>query len=162
MRTLAQNMHFVNLLPPVSAAGGKTSGVINMKNYDHATIALQFGVTSAALAKVQLLASDNGSPEGTEAIPFDVFKCETAYNAANGDVLGARTACAAADGFVPSGDDNVFYVLEVDAAALPEGKKYLKLTLADNSPAASSVLTSAIAILSCGRYAGDQSETVLA
>ena len=66
-----------------------------------------------------------------------------------------------AAGFAPAGNNNIFYVIEVDADTLPAGQDYVKLFLTDNSPAASSVLTSAVVILSAGRYEHDQSETVL-
>jgi hypothetical protein len=154
----AQEEHLVNLIPPVDVNGGKTSGVINLKNYAHLTIILQFGATSAVPSKVSLLASDNGSPESTAALGFDVFKCETAYGSANGDVLGARVAATAANGFAPSGTDNIFYVIEVDAATLPAGKNYVELVLANPSGAC---LASAVAVLSGARYDHDQSETVL-
>jgi hypothetical protein len=157
---IAQEQHVVNLIPPVSAAGGVTSGVVNLKNFEHATIILQFGVTSAAPKDVLVLASDNGSPEATAAIAFNLHKCETAYNAANGDVLGAKVAATTA-GFIPPATDNIFYVIEVDAASLPSGKPYVKLQIEDNSPAASSILASAVAILSGARYGHDQGETVL-
>ena len=71
----SQEEHIVNLIPPVNVGGGVTSGVVNMKNYEHATILLQWGVTTAALASVTVLASDNGSPETTAAIAFNVHKC---------------------------------------------------------------------------------------
>ena len=157
---LSQECHLVNLVPPVSVAGGKTSGVFNMKNHAHASIILQFGVTSAALKSVQVYSSDNGSPASTTAIPFNLHACETAYDAADGDVLGARQAIAAT-GFAPSDTDNIFYVVEVDADTLPAGENYVELVLTDESPAASSVLASAVVVLSGARYAEDQSDTVL-
>jgi len=152
----AQECHFVNLIPPVDGDGGITSGVINLKDYAHATIVLQLGV-SATPGKVSLEASDNGSPEATAAIGFNVHKCEVAYNAADGDVLGPRVACAAADGFTPVTGDGIFYVIELDSNTLPSGKPYVKLVLAD--PGAT--LGSALAILSGARYGHDQSESVL-
>lgn len=157
---VSEHGHVVNLIPPVNAAGGVTTGVFNMKDWRHASILIQFGVTSAALKNISLLASDNGSPEVTEAIPFNLHKCETAYGAANGDVLGARVA-EDDTGFAPSATDNIFYVIELDADTLPAGKTYVKLVLTDESPAASSVLASAAVILSTGRFEHESSETVL-
>ncbi len=154
----AQEGHVVNLLPPVDINGGKTTAVFNMEGWRHATILLQLGVTAAVPSKVSLLASDNGSPEVTAAVGFNVHKCETAYDAADGDVLGARVACAAADGFAPSGTNNIFYALEIDADTLPSGKNYVKLVLADPS---GSCLASAAVVLSGGRYEHESSETVL-
>jgi hypothetical protein len=156
----AQETHIVNLIPPVSVAGGKTTGVFNMKNWEHASIVLQFGVQSAALKSIQLQSSDNGSPANTTAIPFDLFKCETGYTAANGDVLEAKVS-AVADGFTEASANNIFYVIEMDSATLPAGQDYVQVVITDNSPAASSVLASAVVILSGGRFVHDQSETVL-
>lgn len=157
----AQESHFVNVLPPINVTGGKTSAVFNMKNYQHATILIQIGAQSSPdISSIQVLASDNGSPEGTTAIPFDLFKCEIGYQTANGDVLGAVASTLAA-GFSPSHTANIFYVIEVDANTLPAGKNYMKLVITDGSPATTSVLASACAILSGGRFHHDQSETVL-
>lgn len=157
----AQECHFVNLLTPINVSGGKTSAVVNMKNYQHASILVQIGAQSSPdVSSIQVLASDNGSPESTTALPFDLFKCETGYQSANGDVLGARTAALAA-GFAPSHTPNIFYVIEIDSDTLPAGQDYLKLVITDGSPATTSVLASAVAILSGGRFVHDQSETVL-
>lgn len=152
----AQEHHFVNLIPPIDLNGGVTTGVVNLKDYEHATIVFQLGV-SATPGKVSLLASDNGSPEATAAVGFNVHKCETAYNVADGDVLGARVAAVAADGFTPATTDNIFYVIELDANTLPAGKPYVRLVVAN--PGAT--LASAVAILSGARYGHDQSESVL-
>jgi hypothetical protein len=155
---VAQEGHTVNLIPPVDVNGGVTSGVFSMKNWAHASILLQLGVTASAPTKVSLLSSDNQSPESTTAIPFDVYKCETAYNAANGDVLGAKVSCTAAAGFVPSATDNIFYRIEIDAASLPDGQPYVKLVIA----AGASAIAAANVTLTGGRNAADQSATVTA
>jgi hypothetical protein len=73
------------------------------------------------------------------------------------DTLGARIACTST-GFTPPATDKIFYVIEIDAAALPQGLNWLKLTEADTS---NSVIDSAIAFLSGGRQVCDQSATVL-
>lgn len=157
---VAQEGHVVHLVPPVNVAGGKTSGVFNMANWRHATILLLLGVQSAALKTIQLESSDNGSPENVTPIPFNLHKCETAYNAANGDVLAAKSATAAA-GFAPAATSNIMYAIEVDADTLPAGQNYVKLLLTDNSPAAASVLLAAVVVLSGGRFVHEASETVL-
>ena len=90
---------------------------------------------------------------GAAAIPFDLYKQETA--GANNDVLGTRTATAVA-GFTPSANDGIFYVIEVDGDNLPAGSPYVQLAIANG---VNSVIASAIAILSGSRYAGDQSLT---
>ena len=157
---VAQETHVVNLIPPVNVAGGLTSKVFNMKNWEHASILIQLGVQSAALKTISLQSSDNGSPANTTPIPFNLHKCETAYSAANGDVLGPRVAVPNT-GFTPSGTSGIMYVIELDASTLPAGQDYVQVVLTDNSPAASSVLASLQVILSGGRFEHDQSETVL-
>lgn len=152
---VAQECHVVNLIPPASYSATKTSGVFNMKGWRHATIILQQGVAGTP-PTVTLDSSDNGSPENTTAIPFNLHKCETAYNASNGDVLGARNAVSNA-GFSPVATNNILYVIELDAETLPAGQDYVKLIA--TSPTGCSL--SAVVVLSAGRYEHDQSETVL-
>jgi hypothetical protein len=151
---VAQECHVVNLLPPASYSSTKTSGKFNMKGWRHATIILQQGAQTTP-PTVTLNSSDNGSPENTTAIPFNLHKCETAYNATNGDVLGARVAETDA-GFATAATANVFYVIELDADTLPAGQDFVELVL--TSP---NIYASAVVVLSAGRYEHDQSETVL-
>ncbi len=152
---VAQECHVVNLIPPVSLAATTTSNKFNMKAWQHATIIIQLGVHGASPV-VTLNSSDNGSPENTTAIPFNLHKCETAYGATNGDVLGARVAVPAT-GFTPAGTSNIFEVIELDAATLPAGQGFVEVVL--TSP--TTCLTSVVVILSAGAYEHDQSETVL-
>ena len=152
---VSQECHVVNLIPPVSLAATATSNKFNMKGWRHATIILQLGVHGASPV-VTLNSSDNGSPENTTAIPFNLHKGETAYNATNGDVLGARLAETSA-GFTPAATSNIFEVIELDAETLPEGQDFVEVVL--TSP--TTCLISVVVILSAGRYEHDQSETVL-
>ena len=151
----AQECHIVNLIPPVSLTSTTTSNKFNMKGWRHATIILQLGVHGASPV-VTLNSSDNGSPENTTAIPFNLHKGETAYNATNGDVLSARNAVAAA-GFTPAATSNVYEVIELDAETLPAGQDFVEVVL--TSP--TTCLASVAVVLSGGRYEHDQSETVL-
>jgi hypothetical protein len=151
----AQECHIVNLIPPVSLAATTTSNKFNMKGWRHATILIQLGVHGASPV-VTLNSSDNGSPENTTAIPFNLHKGETAYGSTGGDVLGARTAVAAT-GFTPAAGAGIFEVIELDADTLPAGQDYVEVVL--TSP--TTCLTSVAVVLSGGRYEHDQSETVL-
>jgi hypothetical protein len=157
----AQKEHVVNILPPVDVTGGKTSQAFSMAGASHATIILQIGVSAAAPTGVTVQAGTataavGASVAGAAAIPFDLFKQETA-GAAN-DVLGARVA-ATTSGFVPSANDGIFYVMEIDAEDLPAGSPYVQLNIAN---AANSVIASAVAILSGIRYAGESNPTATA
>jgi hypothetical protein len=149
----AQDGHWVPLVYPVDETGGVVSAWFNMAKYSHASIAIMIGVSAAAPGAITLNAASDSSGTGSVAIAFDVFKGETT----NTDTLGARTACTST-GFTPPATDKIFYVIEIDAAALPQGLNWLKLTEADTS---NSVIDSAIAFLSGGRQVCDQSATVL-
>lgn len=151
---LAQEGHTVNILPPVDVTGGKTSQAFSLADYAHASILLQIGVSAAAPGLVTLNACTSAAGANPTAIPFDVFKQET--SGAGNDVLSGRVPVPAA-GFTPAAGDGIFYVLEIDAANLPQGSPYMELAIANG---ANSVIASAVAILSGGRNTSDQSLTV--
>lgn len=151
---IAEQAHIVNILPPIDITGGATGDVFSMANYNHATILVQVGVSAAAFTKIIVNACDDFVPSTTAAIAYSIYKQETAL----GDVLGVRTAVAAA-GLTPSANDNIFYVIEIDAADLPAGKPNIQLSLTNG---ANSVIASAVAILSGARYAGEASATAIA
>lgn len=150
----AEEGHVVNILPPIDITGGANSDVFSMKGYDHATIIVQIGVSAAAFTKLIVEECDDFVPTTHNDLAHYIYKEETAL----GDTLGARTAVAAA-GTTPSANDNIFYVIEIDAAELTEGYDKLRLEITNG---ANSVIASAVAILSGSRYAKDQSATVIA
>lgn len=152
---IAEECHVVNILPPVDITGGATSDVFSMKNYGHASIIVQIGVSAAAFTALFVEKCDDFVPTTHTDIAFYVYKEETAA----GDTLGARTACTAAAGLVPSANDNIMYVIELDAAELGDGTDKLRLEITNG---VNSVIASAVAILSGSRYAGDQSATAIA
>lgn len=149
----AQAGHWVPLIGPIDETGGKTSAAFSMAKYAHASIGIFIGVSAAAPGAVILNACSDAAGDGATAIPFNVFKCEVA----NSDVLGAKVVCTAA-GFTPPATDNIFYIIEIDAQALPQGLPYLQLVEADTT---NSVIDCAFALLSGARQASDQSATVL-
>jgi hypothetical protein len=151
---IAEMGHIVNILPPIDITGGKNGDVFDMKNYAHATIIIQVGVSAAAFTKIILNECTSLAAANATAIAHSVYKEETAL----GDTLGARTAVAAA-GTTPSANDNIFYVIELDASELSDGYNFVELSLTNS---ANSVIGSAVAILSGARYAGDQSPTAIA
>jgi hypothetical protein len=151
-----QDGHVVNILPPVDITGGKTSQCFHVKKHRHVSILVQIGVSAAAFTKILVNACTDNAGTGATAIAFDIFTQE-ATGAAN-DVLSARTPVTSA-GYTPSAADGIFYVIELDAAQLPQGSPYLQLQLTNG---ANSVIASAVAILSGSRYASDQSDTVTA
>lgn len=150
---IAENMHVVNILPPIDITGGATGDVFNMANYAHATIIIQIGVSAAAFTKILVNECTAADATGATAIAHYIYKEETA----TGDTLGARTAVAAA-GTTPDAADTIFYVIELDASELSAGSNYVQLSLTNG---VNSVIASAVAILSGARYAQDQSPTAL-
>jgi hypothetical protein len=152
---VAQECHVVNLIPPASYSSTQTSQAVNLKNWRHASIILAVGVAGTP-PTVTLESSDDGSPENTTPIPFNMHSCETAFNAPNGDVLSGRNA-ETSSGFEPVATSNTFYVLELDADTLPEGQNYFRLV----ATGPTGCFLCAEVILSGGRYEHDQSETVL-
>lgn len=158
---VAEAGHVVNILPPVDVTGGAKSQAFEMENAGHASILLQIGVSAAAATAVTVVAGSATAAVGADvangaAIPFRVYKQETA--GASHDVLDSGTDVTTA-GFVPSANDGIFYVIEIDADALPSGKPYVQLVITNGS---NSVIASAVAVLSGLRYAGLANPTVTA
>lgn len=154
MYRIPENAHVVNIVPPVDCNGGATvSDYFSMGKYGHVDIILTLGVTGAA-ATVTLEESSNLAGGSTAAIVFDVYKEETDA----GDTLGVKTRVTVA-GFATSTNDNLIYVISVDAAQLSDGFPCLVLKLTD--PAAATLI-SAVAVLSRPRYAGEVTPTAIA
>ncbi len=152
---LAEIGHIVNILPPIDITGGKTGDVFTMEHYAHATIIIQIGVSSAAFTKIIVNECTSFAAAGATAIPFSVYKEETAA----GDTLGARTAVLAA-GLTPNAADTIFYVIELDAAELSADSQFVQLSLTNTT---NSVIASALAILTGARFAdADNPQTVIA
>ena len=151
---LSNKTHVVNIIPPIDVNGaGASSDVFSMELYDHATIYLTLGVTGAACT-VTLEECDNLTPTTDTAIAFKYY----AETTAAGDTLGALTAATSA-GFATSANDNVTYVIEIDAADLTDGYPCLQLEVSDPSAA---TLVSAIAVLSGPKYASASTPTAIA
>jgi hypothetical protein len=150
--TIAEHTHVVNIIPPVDINGtGKSSDVFSLENYNRCSIILQMGVTGCPVT-VTVQECDDFTPANSTAIAFSVYKEETAL----GDTLGSRTAVTSA-GFSTSANDNIFYVIEIEAAELSDGYPCVRLVLSD--PGVSTIV-SAAAILSSPRYL--PSETAIA
>lgn len=151
---IAEMGHVVNVIPPVDITGGVTGDRFSMENYSHATIVVQVGVSASAFTKIIVRECDAATAGTATDIAFAVYKEETAL----GDTLAGRVAVAAT-GVTPSANDNIFYVIELDARELTDGFQWIELALTNGS---NSVIASAIAILSGSRFANDQSATAIA
>jgi hypothetical protein len=122
---LAEQGHFVNILAPVDVTGGKTAQAFSLKNHAHASILIQIGVSAAAFTKILVNQCTDNTGANPVAIPFSIYKQETA---------GCRTMCSArarrsAAGYTPSANDGIFYVIELDASELADGSPYVQLQL---------------------------------
>ena len=152
--TLAQQGHFVNVIPPIDGSGGVTGDRFKMSLDGHVSLVIQVGVSAAAptITLKECTAATGGT---ATAIAFDYF----AETSASGDTLGALTAATSA-GITGSANDNIFYVIELDARELSDGSPWLELTV--NPGSANSCLVSALAVLTGSRYQNDQNETRIA
>lgn len=152
---IAEQCHVVNVLPPIDISGGKDGDRFSMENYGHATIIIQVGVSAAAWTAVTVKECNAASGGTANAIGFSYY----AETTDSGDTLGARTTVAATGITSPSANNNIMYVIEIDASQLTDGYQWIELNLTNGS---NSVIASAVAILSGSRYANDQSETAIA
>ena len=148
---IAEQCHVVNIVPAVDITGGVTGDVFSMRDHSHASILVSIGVSAAAFTKIIVNQCQDFAATGATAIAHNIYKCETALN----DVFGARTAVAAA-GTTPSANDNIMYLIEIDAAELSDGYNFVQLSMTNG---ANSVIACSVAILSGSRYGADQNRT---
>lgn len=150
---VAEQLHVVNILPPQDVAAGVSSDVFSMKNFSHATIIVTAGSTNADAGNITVEECDDLVPTLSPDLAAFNYYAETT---AAGDTLGARTSGAAID---VSGNDNITYVIEIDAAELSAGYDCLRISW---SACGGATYGSAVVILSGARYGGDQSATAIA
>jgi hypothetical protein len=159
----AMDGHVVNILPPQSASGGVTSTPFELEQHAHASIIIQIGAQAAQMTELLVYAGTSAAMSTKEAIPFNLFKQET--SGATNDVLANNTTTnnglfpITSAGYQPSANANIFYIIEIDAASLPQGYPYVEIQLTNG---ANVDYVSAVAILSGGRNTSDQSLTVTA
>lgn len=144
---LFEEAHIVHALPAVSLSGGKLTDVWTMNNARAVNILFSVGVSAAAFTKILVYACDNFAGDNPVAIPFNLYKEETAL----GDTLAAKEVVTAA-GYTPSANDNIFYGIYVDAQALASLDKPCMYVQATNGT--NSVIAAVIAILTGVGYRG--------
>lgn len=149
---IAEEGHVVNILPPQDVAAGVNSDVFSLKGYAHATIIVQAGSTNADAGNVTIEECDDFTPTTDTAITFNYY----AETTAAGDTLGAKTSAATID---VSANDNIMYVIEIDAQQLTDGYPNLILKW---SACGGATIGSAVAILSGARYGSPESATAIA
>lgn len=150
---LAEQGHVVQVVAPVDFTGGKTGQAFSMKKYQHASIIILLGAQAAPGTKILVNQCTSAAGAGATAIPFSIYKQETA--GAGNDVLGARTAVAAA-GYTPSGNAAIFYVIELDANELADGSPYVQVQFTNG---ANADIGAIVAVLSGARFEQTQSPT---
>ena len=152
---IAQEGHVVSVQLPIDidTASGATGESFSMENWSHASIVITAGAATGA-SVVTVSENSDASQSDTNAIAFKLAKETTAA----GDTLDALTAVAST-GFTMSPNNGTIYVIELDAADLAAGLPWVTVHFADPS---GSVIVSAVAVLSGGRYAGDESATAIA
>ena len=151
---LSEVGHLVNVIPPIDISGGVTGDRFRLSKYGHASIIVQVGVSAAAFTKIELKECNAASGGTATKIAYSAYKEETDA----GDTLGAKVAVDS-NGVTPSANNNIMYVIEVDARQLTDGYEWLEVGLTNGS---NSVLASCIAVLSGSRYANSESATAIA
>jgi len=152
----AQEGHVVNALPPVDVDGGWTSDYWKMTKHSHVSILVSIGVSAAAISNIKVKSADDAAGTNAANMAFNYFAEETA----GGDTLGAMATAVAGTGIEPSANDNIMYVIEIDAAELPQAQPWMAVEITNGS--GNSVMASVMAVLSGSRYAEDQNDTAIA
>lgn len=151
---LANEGHYVNVIPPIDVTGGVAGDRFTMKNHQHATIYVNVGVSAAAFTAIVVKECDAATGGTATAIPFTYYTQETAA----GDVISGKLSALAA-GVTPSANDDIFYVIELDAQELTENFHWVEVELTNG---ANSVIASVNAVLTGARYQGAEGATAIA
>jgi hypothetical protein len=138
--------HYVPVIAPISITAATAGTAFTMAKWAHADILVQAGATNADAGNVTVEACSTLSNTDGVAIPFAYYAEDTA----NGDTLGARTA-ATTSGIDVSANDNIFYVISLDAQELPEGKPCVQVKW---SAPGGATLICVSAALTGARYSG--------
>lgn len=166
--------HPILIIAPQNGTGGVLhSQGFSMANYKHASILIGFGAQAGQGTIIELFAAAATAAAGTpatgrQALPFNLYKQETSGLA--NDVLSAITN-QPSSGYQPSGNANIFYVIEIDANELEASgfggaladslgqAAYLQL---DVNVSGEADFVCAFVVLSGSRYAESQSLTATA
>jgi hypothetical protein len=150
-----EQAHVVNGVPPINATGGKASDVVTLKGHRAVNFLWKIGVSAAAATKILVYACDDFAGANPVAIPFKLYKEETAA----GDTFDAAVDVTAA-GYTPSANDNIMYGIYVDAQALASlGKACIYSQMINGT---NSVIADCTVILTGGAAGAGTGETVIA
>jgi len=157
----------VNVYPAIDATGATVAtDIVSMKNYDHATFIITFGVVNASSATTTNLIAYKGENVTTANTAFAAnYRAEVT---SGGDTLEAVTALATTGVSLGTGNtldvtgDNAIVVVEIDAEDLAPtaANPYdtVRLGMVWN---ANSILMSIICVLSKPRYADAAGPTAI-
>jgi hypothetical protein len=156
---IAEECHVVPVIYPQDGNTGVTGDVFSMREYSHASIIFTIGTSAVAMTKLLVKECASKAGGGT-LIAYDSYSGTTTGAAANADVLSERVTAATTTtaGVSLAETDNIFYVIEIDAAQLTAGYEWIEVSFTAD---AGVNYVSCIAILSGSRYAGPASRTVL-
>jgi len=146
---------FSGLKPAADRFNGvATVNWFSMANYGKALGILDIGVGGTGTTTVTVKAASDSTGSNAEAIAFKRRRI-----AAASDLMGVVTDTAST-GFTTTAGGGDMYLIEVDAANLPDGKHYVQFYLSEavNSP----VYGSLIVLLGGCRYAGANLPTAVA
>lgn len=150
--TLIEKIKFVKGLAPAADRWNTNpaTDIVNTKLYGKVAFLVHQEGGTTGKATITLEACSDVSATGAEAVAFKYSVGGTGAST-DGDATGAITEAAAA-GFDTTANADKLYVIEIDAADLPEGKPFvrLKATEAANDPVNGSVTI----LLTEARYAG--------
>ena len=158
---LSQEAHITPVIYPKDATGGTTGDCVNMAKYGHVSFILKIGAAAAALTGILIESCTAANGAGASAIPFTIYPGETSRGTAGSDVLAAKVS-ASAGGYTPPNVANIFYVIELPSMALPVGVNAATFLRVRLTAPASSIMVQCDAILSGGRYVGDQNSDATA
>lgn len=132
--------HFINVGLAAAAdslTGTKSTDIVNTEHFSRVTFILMRAVGTTGTSTLTVEACSTNSGTGAEAV---AYKSRT--GAETGAALGALTDRAAA-GYATVAGSNQIDVIEVDAAVLPDGKPFVRLTMVEvvDDPVLAGVLT---------------------
>jgi hypothetical protein len=153
---VAQEGHYVPVIPPVSANAAQAGKRFNMANFAHASVILMLGAAGGPIGAITVNVYQAAAGGTGVAIPYRIFKQEAV--GAPFDVLSAYASQTAA-GYTPATDAaNAAYVIEFDAQELLAANNgtYVEVDIAVGSMGTTPQLLAALAVLSGGRNMSDQ------
>lgn len=157
MNSLIEEAKIVSMLAPLSRSSAASGDYVSLENYDKLTIILDVGAVTAGGNIFVQQAKTAAGGSAAKMANIDYFHKRTAST--DTYTKTATTAASSADAIViGNSSDNKTFVVEVKAAQLSSGYKFVNLLV----PAAfSAAVTCAIAIAHKARYAQAAPPTAL-